>query len=76
MWSPHGEYPKISEPPASEHRQLNSCTDREEFAVNLLTPIIEDEVTLKTVIHMPTNEQMTWGVRNVLEEISDQAALA
>lgn len=25
---------------------------------------------------MPTNEQMTWGVRNVLEEISDQVALA
>ena len=57
-------------------KEMYSCSDREEFAVNLLTPIIEDEVALRRVIHMPTNEQMTWGVRNVLEEISDQAALA
>lgn len=57
-------------------KEMYSCSDREEFAVNLLTPIIEDEVALRRVIHMPTNEQMTWGVRNVLEEISDQVALA
>lgn len=57
-------------------KETYSCSDREEFAVNLLTPIIEDEVALRRVIHMPTNEQMTWGVRNVLEEISDQVALA
>lgn len=56
-------------------KEMYSCSDREEFAVNLLTPIIEDEVALRRVIHMPTNEQMTWGVRNVLEEISDQVAL-
>ena len=57
-------------------KEMYSCSDREEFAVNLLTPIIEDEVALRRIIHMPTNEQMTWGVRNVLEEISDQVALA
>lgn len=57
-------------------KEMYSCSDREGFAVNLLTPIIEDEVALRRVIHMPTNEQMTWGVRNVLEEISDQVALA
>ena len=57
-------------------KEMYSCSDREEFAVNLLTPIIEDEVALRRVIHMPTNEQMTWGVRNVLEEISDQVVLA
>ena len=57
-------------------KEMYSCSDREEFAVNLLTPIIEDEVALRRVIHLPTNEQMTWGVRNVLEEISDQVALA
>ena len=57
-------------------KEMYSCSDREEFAVNLLTPIIEDEVALRRVIHLPTNEQMTWGVRNVLEEISDRVALA
>ena len=57
-------------------KEMYSCSDREGFAVNLLTPIIEDEVALRRVIHMPTNEQMTWGVRSVLEEISDQVALA
>lgn len=57
-------------------KEMYSCSDREDFAVNLLTPIIEDEVALRRVIHLPTNEQMTWGVRNVLEEISDRVALA
>ena len=45
--------------------------NRKKFARNLLIPIIENQISKREVIHKLTEEQMLYGIREVLEDISD-----
>lgn len=52
-------------------KDMYASSDREKFARNLLTPIIEREVKQREVIHSLSSEQVISGIRSTLEEISD-----
>lgn len=52
-------------------KNMYSSADRNEFACNLLIPLIEKEISNRRVISLPTNEQMRIGLRLVLEELAD-----
>ena len=57
-------------------KDMFASKDREQFARDLLTPIIENEVSKRRAIQLPSDEQMVVGLREVLEEIAaeqDQA---
>lgn len=55
-------------------KDMFASGDREQFARNLLTPIVEKETSKREVIHNLTTEQMTNSVKVVLEEIGDTLA--
>lgn len=57
-------------------KDMFASNDRKIFARELLTPIIENEVAKREKIHAPSYEQMTIGLRGVLEEISDSTEVA
>lgn len=48
--------------------------DKDSFAKNLLTPLIEDQVKNRKVIKMSSDNQMICGLRMVLEELADNAS--
>lgn len=52
-------------------KDMYSSADRSEFACDLLIPLIEKEVAKRRMISLPTNEQMSIGLRLVLEELAD-----
>lgn len=52
-------------------KDMFASPNKEEFAEKLLRPIIEDVVILREKIVLPTNEEMIYGLREVLEDISD-----
>lgn len=52
-------------------KDMYASGDRHAFARKLLTPIIEQQVESRPVIHAVTQEDMVEGVREVLEEIAD-----
>jgi hypothetical protein len=52
-------------------KNMYASDDREKFARDFLTPIIEKETICRPVIHAPTQSQMVASVREVLEEIAD-----
>lgn len=52
-------------------KDMFACDNRESFARELLIPIVEVEVAKRKMIHLPTDEQMINGLREVLEEIAD-----
>lgn len=54
-------------------KDMFASSDRKAFAKNLLTPIVESELSKREKIKIPTNDQMIMGVRIVLEELSDSA---
>jgi len=57
-------------------KDMFASKDREQFARDILTPIIENEVSKRRAIQLPSDEQMVVGLREVLEEIAaeqDQA---
>lgn len=56
-------------------KDMFASDDRKEFARKLLTPIIENEVAKRPKIRVPTNEQMSISLKEVLEEISDDTEL-
>ena len=45
--------------------------DRTQYAEDLLTPLIENELKNRRHIRAITNEEMVTSLRQVLEEISD-----
>lgn len=57
-------------------KDMFACSDRKVFARKLLAPIIENEVAKRKKIYAPTDEQMDIGLKEVLEEISDNTELA
>ena len=52
-------------------KDMFASSDREEFARNLLVPIIESEIKKRRYIDEVSNEQMVIGLKNVLEKIAD-----
>lgn len=54
-------------------KDMFASTDRKLFARNLLTPIIENEVSKRHSIQLPSDDQMIAGLRTVLEDISEEA---
>ena len=52
-------------------KNMYASSDRKKFARKLLTPIIARETACRPVIHVPTQNQMIIGIREVLEEIAD-----
>ena len=54
-------------------KDMFASSNRDLFAKNLLIPLIEDQVKNRQVIKMPSDDQMVYGLRMVLEELSDGA---
>lgn len=54
-------------------KDMFASTDRKLFARNLLAPIIENEVSKRRSIQLPSNQQMVAGLRTVLEDIANEA---
>ena len=44
--------------------------NREAFAKDLLTPLMDKIIARRQVIHMPTNEQMVESLKEVLEKLA------
>ena len=55
-------------------KDMFASKDRKVFARNLLTPIIENEVSKRRLIKLPSEEQMVAGLRTVLEDIADEVS--
>lgn len=53
-------------------KDMFASSDRRMFARDMLTPIIEKEVSKRKKISLPTNELMVSAVREILEEIYDK----
>lgn len=53
-------------------RNMYASEDREQFARDLLTPVLTEETAKRQVISMPSNEQMAEQLKDVLEEIYDE----
>ena len=54
-------------------KDMFASDDQEEFAKDLLVNIVENEVKKRKKIALPTDEEMTRGLRIALEEMSDLA---
>ena len=57
-------------------KDMFASSNREEFAKNLLTPIMDKIVSDRKIIHMPSNDQMIVALKDVLEEINDSQSPA
>ena len=57
-------------------KNMFASSNREEFAKNLLTPIMDKIVSDRKIIHMPSNDQMIVALKDVLEEINDSQSPA
>lgn len=52
-------------------KDMFASSNRDLFAKNLLIPLIEEQVKNRQVIKIPSDDQMIYGLRMVLEELSD-----
>lgn len=52
-------------------KDMFANNDRKRFARNMITPIIEKEISKREIIHNLSTEQMINSVKTVLEEIND-----
>lgn len=50
-------------------REMYSRSDREKFADKILTKIIERQVSKRSTITLPTNDQLTEGLKSILENM-------
>ncbi|CAH2716779.1 hypothetical protein BACCIP111895_03967 [Neobacillus rhizosphaerae] len=57
-------------------KDMYSSSDREEYGQNLLINHVESEVQKRKKVSLPSQDEMEKGLRNVLEEMSDQMATA
>ncbi len=53
-------------------KDMFASEDRKEFARNSLIPIIENEVSKRRTIQLPSDEQMIAGLRCILEEAAEE----
>lgn len=56
-------------------KDMFASSDRERFAKNILEPLVEEEVKKRKVIRIPSAMEMSNGLREVLEELSDEVCL-
>ena len=54
-------------------KDMFASSQRMKFARNLIEPVVEQEVKKRKKIKIPTDVDMSRGLRVVLEELSDQA---
>lgn len=57
-------------------KDMFASPSKKTFAKNLLEPLVENEVKKRRKIKMPTDIELAKGLREVLENLSDQACLA
>ena len=50
-------------------KEMFASSDRQEYAQNMLVPLIEKEVSKRKHIVLPTDEQMLVVVREIIEDI-------
>ena len=53
-----------------------ASSDRKDFARQLLVPIIENEVSKRKKIAIPTMEQFSISLKDILEEVADSVEVA
>ena len=51
-------------------KDMYASGNREAFAKDLLTPLMDKIIARRQVIHMPTNEQMVESLKEVLEKLA------
>ena len=56
-------------------KDMFASSGRERFANNILEPLVEEEVKKRKVIKVPSVIEMSNGLREVLEELSDEVCL-
>ena len=56
-------------------KDMFASSGRERFANNILEPLVEEEVKKRKVIKVPSAIEMSNGLREVLEELSDEVCL-
>ncbi|MEI3369508.1 MAG: hypothetical protein V8R03_11410 [Clostridium sp.] len=56
-------------------KDMFASSGRERFANNILEPLVEEEVKKRKVIKVPSTIEMSNGLREVLEELSDEVCL-
>lgn len=56
-------------------KDMFASSGRERFANNLLEPLVEEEVKKRKAIKVPSTIEMSNGLREVLEELSDKVCL-
>lgn len=56
-------------------KDMFASSGRERFANNILEPLVEEEVKKRNVIKVPSVIEMSNGLREVLEELSDEVCL-
>lgn len=52
-------------------RDMYASLDRKQFALNLIRPIMDDRITKRTLVHLPSKYALTHALQNALESISD-----
>ena len=55
-------------------KDMYASSNRYSFAMHLLVPLVEDEVKKRRKISIPTNQQITQGLRKILENLADAQA--
>lgn len=56
-------------------KEMFASSNRAEFAKNILEPLVEDEVKTRKLVSIPSKNEMYNGLREVLEELSDEICL-
>lgn len=55
-------------------KDMFASSDRHKFAKNILEPLVEEEAKNRKKIEIPMDSQLTKGLRDALEELSEQQA--
>ena len=56
-------------------KEMHASKDRTQYAENFLTPLIDEQVSKRHHIALPSDEEMRMTLREVLESIADEAGL-
>lgn len=52
-------------------KDMFASSDRKQYACELLVPIIENEVSKRKIVKPPTDKQIAYSLKEILEDISD-----
>ena len=56
-------------------KDMFASSNRDEFAKNILEPLVEEEVKTRKRIQIPTDLQLVKGLREILEDLSDDICM-